>query len=59
MVMMYQCRLISYNKCIILVGDVDSDNDVINVSSMIITSVPLWWGMLIVREAVHVMGQGV
>ena len=23
-VMTYQCRLISYNKCIILLGDVDS-----------------------------------
>ena len=47
--MMYQRRL-SYNKYTTLVGDVDSDNDVLNVSSVIITSVPLWWGMLIVGQ---------
>ena len=50
MIMMYQRRLISYNKCTNLVGDVDSDNDVLNVSTVIITSVPLWWGMLIVGQ---------
>ena len=30
----------------------------VNVGSSIVTNVPLWWGMLLMGEAVHMGGQG-
>lgn len=35
-----------------------NNNVSVNVCSSFITSVPLWWGMLIAREAMHALGQG-
>jgi len=32
---------------------------IVTVGSSAGTSIPLWWGMLIVKESVHLWGQGV
>ena len=34
------------------------DYQCVSVGSSIVTSVPLWWGMLIMGEAMRVWGQG-